>query len=132
MKIVLGVIAMVLWVSSVLLTPGCGPGEAEAAQAAEPRDLSFAIVNNSGDTIKSIGLEGANLPMSFRPIEDGGSSSIKNRKLELPEKLTLHWSDKHGDRHEGSVRVWGELGSTYSGQVTLTISRSNKVVLTGD
>lgn len=132
MRLLIGIVLMVLWVSSVLLLPACGGAtEAEAAQGSESRELSFVIVNKSGSEIHSIGLAGANHPMSFRPIEDDARSEIKNKKLKLPEKLSLHWTDARGDRHEGSVRVWSELGASYSGPVVLTINYRNKVILTG-
>jgi hypothetical protein len=123
-------IAMLL-VMILLLIPGCGPSEADAAAAETPRELSFVVVNNTGGPIKGIGLEGANMPMAFRNIDDGEQASVKNKQLKLPERLTLHWGDRRGDRHEGSVNVWSELGASYTGQVTLTITRRGKVVLTG-
>lgn len=120
-----------LIVMILALLPGCGPSEADAAQAEKPRQLSFVIVNNSGGEIDGVALDGANLPIGFRDIEKAGRSEVKNKKLELPEKLTLHWGDPRGNRKEGSVNVWSELGSSYSGPVTLTITRRGKVVLTG-
>lgn len=123
---------MVLWVSSMLLLPACGPSEADAAQASEPRDLSFTIINQSRGDIDSIGVEGANYPMSFSPIEKDDSATIKSKKLELPETLTVHWTDARGERHEGTVRVWGELGASYAGPVNLTINYRNRVILSGN
>ena len=131
-RLMLGTVLMVLWVCSLLVLPGCGgASEAKAQEAQVPRELSFVIVNNSGGDIRSIGLQGANIPMSFRAMAKGKRSEIKNKKLKLPEQLTLHWSDRRGDRYEGSVHVWGELGASYSGPVKLTITRRNKVVLSG-
>lgn len=125
-------IGMVLWVSCVVFMPGCGgASEAEAAEAAQDRELSFVVRNQSGKDIRDIGLEGANFPMSFSPIEDDGTARIRSKKLELPETLTLHWSDQRGERHEGSVRVWSELGGSYSGPVVLTINYRNQVSVTG-
>jgi|GEM_PF-2534388 len=121
-----------LLVMILLLIPGCGPSEASAAEAAKPRDLSFVVINHSGGLMDMIGLEGANMPMSFRAIQDDASSELKSKKLTLPERMTLHWSDERGDRHEGSVRVWSELGASYSGQVRLTVDDRDKVVLTGE
>jgi len=115
----------------LMLIPACGPSEADAAEAAEPRDLSFVIVNNSSYKIDDIGLAGANLPMNFSAIDKGGRSELKNKKLELPRKLTLHWSDSRGERHEGTVDVWGKFGASYSGPVKLTITQRYQVVLTG-
>lgn len=123
-------IAMLL-VMIILLIPACGPSEAAASQAAEPRPLSFVVDNRSGGEITSIGLEGANLPMSFGDMSKGQTKSLKNKKLQLPEKLTLHWSDARGKRKEGSVKVWGELGATYSGPVKLTITQRGKASLSG-
>ncbi|MGB0767525.1 MAG: hypothetical protein ACPGYV_07420 [Phycisphaeraceae bacterium] len=123
-------IAMLL-VMILALLPGCGPSEADAAAADEPRELSFVIVNNSGRDVEGVGLEGANIPMGFRDIEKGGRSEVKNKELRLPETLTLHWGDERGNRKEGSVDVWSELGASYTGPVTLTITRRGKVVLTG-
>lgn len=123
-------IAMLL-VLILALLPGCGPSEADAAEAQTPRELSFVIVNNSGGDIKSIGLAGANIPMNFSDMDKGARSEIKNKKLKLPEKLSLHWSDHRGNRKEGSVSVWSELGASYAGPVTLTITQRGKVVLTG-
>ena len=131
MRLVVAIVLMVAWVSGVLLLPGCGPSEADAAAAAEPRSLSFTVVNNTGGEIRSIALEGANLPMSFRPIARGQRSTLSNKELELPETLTLHWSDVNGDRREGTVRVWSDLGAAYSGPVTLTINSRNQVALNG-
>ena len=123
-------IAMLL-VMILLLIPACGPSEADAAEAAERRPLSFVVVNNSSYKIDDIGLEGANLPMNFSGIDKGGRGELKNKSLELPRKLTLHWSDSRGERHEGSVDVWGGLSPSYSGPVKLTITVRNKVVLSG-
>jgi hypothetical protein len=123
-------IAMLL-VMILALLPGCGPSEADAAAAEAPRALSFVVVNNSGQTLESVGLEGANIPMGFRDIEKNGRGEVKNKKLELPETLTLHWGDARGNRKEGTVNVWSELGASYSGPVTLTVTRQGKVVLTG-
>lgn len=122
----------VLWASSLLLLSGCGGGsEMKAEQAQVSRDLSFVVINNSRGEIREIGLQGANIPISYSTMQKGKRSEIKSKKLELPERLTLHWSDTRGDRHEGTVRVWGELGATYSGPITLTITAQNKVTLTG-
>lgn len=123
-------IAMLL-VMILALLPGCGPSEADAAAAQVPRELSFVVINNSGQTIQSVGLDGANIPMSFADLEDNAQGAVKNKKLELPEKLTLHWGDARGNRKEGTVKVWSELGSSYSGPVTLTITRRSTVTLTG-
>ena len=131
MRLVVGIVLMVLWVSSVLLLPGCGASEADAAEAAQPRPLSFTVVNNTGGELRSIGISGANLPMSFSPIDTGQRSTISNKSLELPERLSLHWTDARGERREGSVRVWAELGASYSGPVTLTVTNRNQVVLSG-
>lgn len=120
-----------LLVMILTLLPGCGPSEADATEAQAPRALSFVVVNNSGDDIEGIGLAGANIPMSFADLTNNGRGELKNKKLELPEKLTLHWGDARGNRSEGSVNVWSELGASYSGPVTLTITRRGKVVLTG-
>lgn len=123
-------IAMLL-VMILALLPGCGPSEADAAAAQAPRQLSFVVINHSGGEIKGVGLVGANIPMGFRDIEDDGQSELKNKKLELPETLTLHWGDTRGNRNEGTVHVRSELGASYTGPVTLTITRRGKVVLTG-
>ena len=123
-------IAMLL-VMILALLPGCGPSEADAAAAEKPRELSFVVVNNSGQDIGGVALEGANIPMAFRDIEKNGRGSVKHKNLKLPEKLTLHWGDSRGDRKEGSVNVWSELGASYTGPVTLTITRRGKVTLTG-
>lgn len=119
-------IAMIL-----TLLPGCGPSEADAAAAQAPRPLSFVVINNSGQDIVGVGLEGANIPMGFSDIKKNSRGEVKNKKLELPETLTLHWGNKRGDRKEGSVNVWSGLGASYSGPVTLTITRKGKVSLTG-
>lgn len=125
-------ISMLLVMILMLMTiPGCGPSEADAAAAQAPRELSFVVINNSGTDIDGVGLEGANIPMGFRDIKQGTQAQLKNKKLQLPETLTLHWGDPRGNRHEGSVKVWSELGASYSGPVTLTITRRNTVVLTG-
>lgn len=121
---------MVMWVCSILLLPGCGAG-ANSAEAAEPRDLSFTLINQSRSDIRAIGVEGTDPPMSFSPIDEGGRATIRSKKLQLPETLTVHWSDERGERHEGTVRVWGELGASYSGPVKMTIDHRNKVVLSG-
>jgi len=131
MRVVIGCLLMVLWVSAVLLLPGCGPSEADASEAAVPRQLSFTVINQSGGEMTSIGLEGANLPIAYSDIEADDSHTISSKSLELPETLTLHWSDRRGDRKEGTVYVWSELGSSYSGPVNLTVTRRGKVVLTG-
>ncbi|MFN3167980.1 MAG: hypothetical protein ACE37H_13050 [Phycisphaeraceae bacterium] len=131
MRVVIGCLLMVLWVSAVLLLPGCGPSEADASQAAVPRELSFTVINNTGGEMRSIGLEGANLPIAFSNIAEADRHTLKSKNLELPETLTLHWSDARGDRREGTVEVWGELGSSYSGPVNLTVTQRGKVVLTG-
>lgn len=123
-------IAMLI-VMILALLPGCGPSEADAAEAEVPRQLSFVIVNQSGEDISGIGLAGANLPIGFSDIDKGQRSSVKNKSLELPEKLTLHWGNARGDRKEGTVDVWAELGSTYTGPVTLTITSRGKVKLAG-
>lgn len=131
-RLVIAVVLMLLWVGGVLLMPGCGGAtQANAAQAAEPRELSFVVVNKTGGEMRSIGLAGANLPMAFSNIADGDRHSLKSKSLNLPETLTLHWSDQRGNRHEGRVEVWGQLSSTYSGPVTLTVTRRNKVNLSG-
>ncbi|MEM6506503.1 MAG: hypothetical protein AAF711_13760 [Planctomycetota bacterium] len=126
-------IAMLLVMILALLPSmtGCGPSEADAAAADVPRELSFVVVNNSGADIKGVGLDGANIPMGFADIEKDGQGMVKNKKLELPETLTLHWGDPRGNRKEGTVNVWSELSATYTGPVTLTITRRGKVVLTG-
>ncbi|MEO0476976.1 MAG: hypothetical protein AAF085_13545 [Planctomycetota bacterium] len=126
-------IAMLLVMILALLPSltGCGPSEADAAEAQTPRQLSFVVINKSGQDIEGIGLEGANIPMGFRDIENGGRSEVKNKKLKLPEKLTLHWGNARGDRSEGTVHVWSEFGASYSGPVTLTITSRGKVALTG-
>lgn len=131
MRVLIGSLLMVLWVSAMLLLPGCGPSEADAAQAAVPRDLSFTVVNRSGGEMSSIGLAGANYPIAYSNITDQDQHTIKSKSLELPETLTLHWSDRRGDRKEGTVHVWSELGASYSGPVVLTVDRRGKVVLTG-
>lgn len=123
-------IAMLL-VMILALLPGCGPSEADAAAAQQPRELSFVVVNNSGGDINGVALEGANMPMAFHDIKDKSQGKVKNKKLELPEKLTLHWGDERKERHEGSVNVWSELGASYSGPVKLTINRRGTVTLTG-
>lgn len=120
-----------LLVMILTLLPGCGPSEASATQAAVPRPLSFVVVNNSGEAIQGIGLEGANIPMGFRNLESGDKSQLKNKNLKLPEKLTLHWNDARGRRKEGSVNIWGRLGASYSGPVTLTITSRGGVTLAG-
>ena len=131
MRVLVGSLLMVLWVWSILLLPGCGPSEADASEAAVPRELTFTVTNNSDGEINSVGLSGANLPMAFRNLTKGESATLKSKKLELPEKLSLHWSNKRGDRKEGSANVWSELGASYSGPVNLTITQRGKVVLTG-
>jgi hypothetical protein len=123
-------IAMLL-VMILTLLPGCGPSEADAAAASEPRPLSFVVLNKTGGDINGVGIEGANVPMGFSDIENNGRGEVKDKDLKLPETLTLHWGDTRGDRHEGSVNVWSELGASYSGPVTLTITRRGKVNLTG-
>lgn len=123
-------IAMLI-VMILTLLPGCGPSEADAAQAEVPRALSFVVINNSSGDIDGVGLEGANIPMGFRDIKKNGKAEVKNKKLKLPETLTLHWGNRRGDRKEGSVKVWSELGASYTGPVTLTITRQGKVTLTG-
>jgi len=123
-------IAMLL-VMILALLPGCGPSEADAAAAQQPRELSFVVINRSGGDIEGVGLQGANIPMGFSDIKAGGRGEIKNKKLKLPETLTLHWGDDRGDRHEGSVNAWSELGSSYTGPVRLTITRRGNVTLTG-
>ena len=124
-------IAMLI-VMILTLLPGCGPSEADAAAAQTPRELSFVVINHSGGDIDGVGLDGANIPMGFSDIKKDGKAELKNKKLKLPETLTLHWGNRRGDRKEGSVKVWSELGASYTGPVTLTISRRGKVVLTGD
>lgn len=132
MRFIVATMLMVLWVCSILLLPACGgASEAQAAEAQVPRELSFVVVNQSRSDIRSVGLAGANRPMAFSPIAKGDTHSLKSKGLQLPEKLTLHWTDKRGDRHEDSVGVWSELSASYSGPVTLTITQRNKVVLTG-
>ena len=123
-------IAMLL-VMILALLPGCGPSEADAAAAEQPRELSFVVINNSGQDIEGVGLEGANIPMGFRDIEKNARGEVKNKKLKLPETLTLHWGDGRGNRKEGTVHVWSELGPSYAGPVTLTVTRQGKVTLTG-
>ena len=123
-------IAMLL-VLILTLLPGCGPSEADAAAASEPRELSFVVINQSGGDINNVGLEGANYPMGFRDIKNNAQGKVKDKDLKLPETLTLHWGNDRGDRKEGSVNVWSELGASFSGQVTLTINRRGKVILTG-
>lgn len=119
-------------VSMAVVLPGCGgASEADAAEAQVSRELSFVVVNHSRGDIRDIGLAGANFPMAFSPMPQGERSSLKSKNLKLPEKLTLHWSDGRGDRHEASVRVWSELGSSYSGPVVLTINQRNQVTLSG-
>lgn len=121
-----------LLVMILALIPGCGGAtEAEASQAQAPRQLRFVIVNRSGGKIDQVGISGANIPMGFRAIEQNGRSELKHKDLTLPEKLTLHWSDSRGERHEGTVGVWSELGGAYSGSVVLTITQRGKVILTG-
>jgi len=120
-----------LMMSAVLVLPGCGPSEADASAAAVPRDLSFTVVNDSDGKMTGIGLEGANYPISFGPIDAGDASTIRSKKLELPETLTLHWNDYRGNRHEGTARIWNNLGPAYSGPVTLTVNERNKLVLSG-
>lgn len=110
---------------------GCGASEADAAQAEAPRELSFVVINKSGGEINGVALDGANIPIGFRDIQNNGRSEVKDKKLELPEKLTLHWGDQRGDRKEGSVNAWSGLGASYTGPVTLTITGRGKVVLTG-
>ena len=126
-------IAMLLVMILALLPglTGCGPSEADAAEAQAPRQLSFVVINKTGQDIEGVGLEGANIPMGFRDIEKDGRGEVKHKELKLPEKLTLHWGNPRGDRSEGTVHVWSELGASYSGPVTLTITRRGKVVLTG-
>lgn len=131
MRLVVAILLMLGWVSCVLLSPGCGPSEADASAAAAPRPLSFSIINQSGGEIRSIGVEGANYPMAFSPITKGDAHTISAKSLELPETLTVHWSDRHGERFEGRVNVWSELGPTYSGPVNLTIDMRNNVNLSG-
>lgn len=123
-------IAMLL-VMILLLIPGCGPSQADAASAEQSRELSFVVVNNSGGDIDGVALVGTNIPMGFADIKNNDRGTLKNKKLNLPEKLTLHWGDERGNRKEGSVYVWSELGASYSGPITLTITRRNKVILTG-
>lgn len=130
-RVVMGTVLMILWVCSILLLPACGPGEADASQAAVPRDLSFTIINDSGARIHSIGVAGANYPIAYSPIDADGRSTIKSKNLKLPETLTVHWTDARGERHEGTVRVWGELSAGYSGPVNLTINHRDKVILSG-
>ncbi len=131
MRLIIGTLLMVLWVSSMLLLPGCGPSEAEATQAAVPRDLSFTITNRTGDKMKSIGVEGGKLPMSFRDLAEGQSATLKSKKLDLPETLTIHWSSERGDRKEATANLWGELGASYTGPVNLTLNARGKIVLSG-
>ena len=131
MRLVIACLLMVLWVSAVLLLPACGPTEADAAQAAVPRELSFNVINQSGGKMTSIGIEGTNYPMAFSNIDDDDAHMLKSKSLELPESLTLHWSDARGNRHEGTVHVWNELGASYTGPVNLTVDARGKVTLTG-
>ena len=120
-----------LLVMILALLPGCGASEADAAAANEQRVLSFVVINNSGGDINGVALEGANLPMGFHDIKNKDHGKLSNRKLELPETLTLHWGDDRNNRREGQVNVWSELGASFSGQVTLTIDHRDKVILTG-
>lgn len=132
MRVVIGCLLMVLWVSSMLLLPGCGePSAAEAAEASRDRPLSFVVINNTGGEMTQIGIDGTNFPMGFSDLEKGATGQIAAKSLELPEHLTLYWSDPRGDRKEGSVDVWSELGASYSGPVKLTVTRRGKVVLSG-
>ena len=126
-------IAMLLVMILGLLSglTGCGPSEADAAAADEPRELTFVVINESGGDINGVALVGANMPMGFHDIKNKDRGEVKSKKLELPEKLTLHWGDTRDNRHEGSVSVWSELGASFSGQVTLTINHRDKVILTG-
>ena len=106
--------------------------QAQADEAAKPRPLTFTIVNRSGGEVTQVGLSGANMPIACGDLTDGQSSTpLKHKELELPEELTLHWTDGRGDRKEGSVKVWAELGSTYAGPITLTVTRRGKVNLSG-
>lgn len=130
-RLIAASLLMILWVASILLTPGCGPSEADAAVATESRTLTFNIVNQSGGEIHDIGLSGANMPMAFRDLDDGESASVKDKKLALPEKLNLHWSDTRGNRKEASALIRSELGPSYSGPVTLTLNRRGKLTLGG-
>lgn len=126
-------IAMLLVMILALLPSltGCGASEADAAEAEVPRTLSFVVINNSGGDIENVALDGANLPIGFSDLDKGERSELKNKKLELPEKLTLHWGDARGNRKEGSVKVWSELGANYTGPVTLTITSRGTVTLAG-
>lgn len=129
MKLFVATVLMIAWVSAVLLLPGCGG--ATSAEASVKRDLTFTLVNNSRMDIRSIGVEGTDPPFSYSPIQAGSRSMLKSKSLSLPETLTVHWTDERGDRHEGTVRCWSELGASYSGPVVMTITHRNKVVLTG-
>lgn len=131
MRLIIACLLMVLWVSAVLLLPACGPTEADASQAAVPRELTFTVINQSGGKMTSIGMEGANAAIAYSTIDDNDSHTIKSKSLTLPEKLTLHWTDARGDRREGTVKVWNELGASYSGPVNLTVNKRGKVTLTG-
>lgn len=111
---------------------GCGgPTEANAAEASVPRPLSFTVSNRSGGPVKSIGLSGANMPMAFRNLANGESATLSNKALKLPKSVSLHWSDAQGNRMEAAAEVWGELSPTYSGPITLKITSSGTVKLSG-
>jgi len=116
----------------MLCLPACGPSEADASGAKPTRPLSFVVENHSGDQIRSIGMEGTEMPMGFRDLADGESASLSNKNLSLPQHLTLNWSDARGNRYAKRFNVWNELSSSYSGPITIRVKSRGKASFRGD
>jgi len=123
----------VLLAGTMLMLPGCGPSDASAASTTnQPRKITFKLVNQTGGTMKSIGLRGAERSMGFRDLSDGSTGALSHKEPGTPQWLEINWSDDRGDRYAGKVYVWNQLGQSFDGDLTLVIDRKNRVTLRGE
>lgn len=119
-----------LLIGLMMVVPGCEPSNASAADGG-PLKLTLTLINNSGGAIEDIGVEGADRPVAFRDMEAGDRSAVRLKEPHLPEWLEVNWTDSRGDRRVGKVKIWTQLGDSYRGDLTLTITNRHKVELRG-
>lgn len=105
----LAAVLMLLSLAALALA-GCGGSSAEAsdaeAQAAGPPRVT--VVNQSTGPIRAVAVK-ANLMLSFRDLKPGESSTLSDRKLTVPSRIGVRWTDHTGQHHYTRCDT-GDLG----------------------
>ncbi|MFA9476877.1 hypothetical protein ACERK3_01090 [Phycisphaerales bacterium AB-hyl4] len=119
MKMLRGFAAIVLTLPLI----ACG----ESAEA--PERVSYTLTNDTTHEIREVIATGANHHLAFNEVDAGESQTLRGPGLDVPESLTLYWTNHMDQRRSMQLNLRNEVGEDYAGPIRLTVDRRQLVTV---